>query len=123
MECISNEAAEDGPLVFSDNEDEKIIDELDDFIDNGPQPEKDVSFYRQLNPVNLDDYPKFRGQTRDPVEVTYEDDTPFYGHEDKQPELYAPENRESVSFDKVEGSEKSIEKFTKALKNFEDSEN
>ena len=123
MECISNEAAEDGPLVFSDNEDEKIIDELDDFIDNVPQPEKDVSFYRQLDPVNLDDYPKFRGQTRDPIEVTYEDNTPFYGHEDKQSELYAPENRESVSFDKVEGSEKSIEKFTKALKNFEGSEN
>ena len=111
---------EDGPLVFSDDEEEEIT---DGFIDNGPQPDEDVSFYRQLDPINLDDYPKFHGQTRNPIKVIYEDDTPFSGHENQQPELYASEDRESVSFNKFEGFEKSIEKLKNTLKNFEDSEN
>ena len=123
MEFISNEAMENGPLVFSDDEEEEQITELDDFIDNGPQPEKDVSFYRQLDPANIDDYPKFNSRTRNPIEVIYEDDTPFYGHEEQQPEIYAPEDKQSVSFDKFEGSEKSIEKFKKTLKNFEGGQN
>ena len=33
----------------------------------------------------------------------------FYG-EDSQPELYAPEDRNSVTFDKFEGFENSIKK-------------
>ena len=37
--------------------------------------------------------------------------------------LYTPEDRESVSFDKFEGSEKSIEKFKKTLKIFEGGQN
>ena len=82
-------------MVFSDDEEEKIT---DGFIDNGPQPDEDVSFYRQLDPINLDDYPKFHGQTRNPIKVILENDDPFYGHEDQQPELYAPEDRESVFF-------------------------
>ena len=123
MEFTSNEAVEDGPLAFPDNEEEKITDELDGFIDNGPQPDEDVSFYRQLDPTSLDDYPKFHGQTRNPIKAIYEDDTPFYDHEDQQPELYALEDRESVPFDKFEGFGKSIEKFKKTLKNFEGSEN
>ena len=105
MEFISNEAMENGPLVFSDDEEEEQITELDDFIDNGPQPEEDVSFYRQLDPANIDDYPKFNSRTRNPIEVIYEDD------------------KQSVSFDKFEGSEKSIEKFKKTLKNFEGGQN
>ena len=32
MEFISNEAVEDGALVFSDNDEEKTTDEQDDFI-------------------------------------------------------------------------------------------
>ena len=123
MEFISNEAVEDGPLVFSDDQKEKITDELDNFIDNGPQPDEDVSFYRQLDPTNLDNYLKFNGQTRNRIKEIYEDNAPFYGHEHQQPELCAPEDRESVSFDKFEGFEKSIKKFKKTLKNFEGSEN
>ena len=70
MELISTEAEEDGPLVFSDDEeDEKITDKLDDFIDDSTQPLEDVSFYRQLDPNNTEDYPKFHGQTRNPVEA------------------------------------------------------
>ena len=117
MDFISNKAMEDRPLVFSDDEEEKkMTDELDNFLDNGSQPEEDVNFYRQLDPANIDDYSKFNGQTCNPIEAIYEDDTPFYGHEDQQPELYSPEDRESVSVDKFEGSEKSIEKFKKTLK-------
>ena len=92
-------------------------------LTTAPQPEEDVSFYRQLNPENIEDYSRFNGQTRNPVEAIYQDDTPFYGCEDQQSELYAPEDRESVSFDKFEGYDKSIEKFKKSLKHFEDSEN
>ena len=66
---------------------------------------------------------KFYGQIRDPVEAILEENIPFYGHEDQQPELYAPEDREHVSFDKFEGFEKSVEKFKKTLRNFKDSEN
>ena len=124
MEFISTEAEENGPLAFSDDEeDEKTTDELDDFIDDSTQPQEDVSFYRQLDPNNIEDYPKFHGQTRDPIEAIYVDDTPFYGHEDQQPEPHAPEDREHVSFDKFEGFERSIEKFKKTLKNFKDSKN
>ena len=48
---------------------------------------------------------------------------PYYGKEDIQPELHAPEHRDLVSFDKFTGFEKSIDKFNKTLKNFEGSEN
>ena len=41
MEFISTEAEEDGSPVFSDEEDdEKITDELDNFIDDSTQPRR-----------------------------------------------------------------------------------
>ena len=47
MDFILNEAMDGRPLVFSDDEEEeKTTDELGNFIDNGLQPEEDVSFYR-----------------------------------------------------------------------------
>ena len=113
MEFISKEAEEH----------EKITHEMDDFIDDNTQPQEGVSFYRQRDPSNIKDYPKFNGQIRDPIEAIHEDNIPFYGHEDQQPELYAPEDRGHVSFTKFKGFEKSIEKFKKTLKNFKDSEN
>ena len=68
------------PLVFSgDEEEEKTTDELDDFIDNGPQPEEDVSFYRELDSENINDYSRLNGQACKAVEAIYEDNTPFYG--------------------------------------------
>ena len=48
---------------------------------------------------------------------------PYYGKEDIQPELHAPEHRDLVSFEKFTGFEKSVDKFNKTLKNFEGSEN
>ena len=99
MEFISAEAEEDGPLVFSDDEeDEKTTDELVDFIDDSTQPQ-------------------FHGQTRDPIEAIYENNDPFYSHGDQQPELYAPEDRKHVSFDKFKDFDRSMEKFKNTLKN------
>ena len=83
MDFILNEATEDGYSVFCDNEEEeKITDESDDFINNRPQPEEDISFYRQLDPENINNYHKFNSTTRNPIDAIYEDDIPFHGHED-----------------------------------------
>ena len=109
-------------MVFSDD-DEKITDELDDLIDNIEQPQEDVSFYRKLDPLNIDHYPKFPNETRNLIDAIFEDDTPYYGKEDIQPDLYTPEDRRSIIFDKFVSFEKSVEKFKKTLENFEDSEN
>ena len=43
--------------------------------------------------------------------------------EDTQQELYVPEHRENVEFDKFEGYEKSAKKFMDTLENFENSNN
>ena len=58
---------------------------------NYVQPDEDVSFYRQLDPLNVNEYPKFPGQTRNPLDAIFEDDTHHYGNEDGQTELHAPE--------------------------------
>ena len=61
MELIETDTVEGNNqqlLVFSDDEEEKITDELDDFSDNSKQPGEDVSFYKQLDPLNIDHYPK-----------------------------------------------------------------
>ena len=96
---------------------------MGDFIDDNTQPKEEVSFHREWDPNNIKDYPKFHGQIRDSIKVIQEENILFYGHEDQQPELYAAEDREHVSFDKFEGFEKSVEKFKKTLRNFKDSKN
>ena len=111
MDFIETEAVESNteqPLVFSDEEEEKITDELDnDFIDKSEQPEYDVSFYRQLDPLNIDHYPKVPNQTRNPLDAIFEDDTSYYGKKDIQPELYAIEDKDFVSFHKFADFENS----------------
>ena len=64
---------------------------------------EDVSFYRKLDPENIDHYNKFQNQTLDPRVVVYEDDEMFFGTEDTQPELYDLQDRETVESDKFEG--------------------
>ena len=57
MEFIETETGKDNnqqPLIFPDDEEEKITDQLDDFIDNSEQPGEVVSFYRQPDPLNID---------------------------------------------------------------------
>ena len=102
---------------------EKITYQLGDFVDVNTQPKEEVNFYRERDLNNVKDNPTFHGQIHDSIEAIQEENIPFYGHKDQQPELYAPEDREHVSFDKFEGFEKSVEKFKKTLRNFKDSEN
>ena len=80
-------------------------------------------FLQAARPKQYQEYPKFHGQTRNSIEAIYEDDEPFYDHEDQQPELYTPEDRKYVTFDKFKGFERSIKKFKKTLKNFKNSKN
>ena len=124
MEFLSLEAEEDGVpslMIFSD--DQKETDEIDDnFIDKRPV-EEGVSFYRERDAFNANDYPRFLNQTRDPLQAVYEDSEPFYGHEDQQPEHYATQDRSNVTLDTFKGFEKSIKKFNETLKNFEESQN
>ena len=72
MEFLSLEAEKDGVLLqFSDDESEKITDRLDNFINDEPIDKEDVSFYRERNPLDIDDYLKFNGQIRNPLEVIF----------------------------------------------------
>ena len=101
---VTNESQQNEPLNFSD--DEKSNDE-DDFIDNSKQPMEDIIFYKKLDPENIEHYNKFPNQTRDPWVAVYEDEEMVFGTEDI-PELYTPENRKSIEFDKFQGFEKSV---------------
>ena len=132
MDFIDLEAAVESlgnqPLILSVDE-EMTNDEMDDSIDDSGQQREGASFCRQLespnrttDAQNLNDYPKFLNQTRDPHAATYEDDEPFYGTHDTQPELYAPENRESIKFDNFVEYEKNVKKFKETLKIFDDSD-
>ena len=109
-------------LQFSDEDEEEVSDKLSHFIDDSYIPEEGVSFYRERDPQNLDDYPKFHDQTRNPIEAVYSDTESYFG-EDDQAELFAPGNRETADFDKFQGFEKSAESFLKSLLSFENVEN
>ena len=89
--------------MFSDDEDQITNDEMEDFIDDVNQQEDGISFHRQLDPENVEHYHKFSSQTKNPKEAVYEDDEPYYGSEDIQSELYNPEKRKFVDFNKFHG--------------------
>ena len=105
---------EENTLNFSDDE---SMDE-GNFIDDSEE-ESSINVYRKLDPHNLEHYNRFPNQTRNPISAVYEDDEMYFGEEDSQPELYIPEDRESVHFENFSGFEKSIKKFYNLLKNFE----
>ena len=67
---------------------------MENFIDDTYQQEDGVSFYRQLNPENVEHYHKLPNQTRNRNEAVNEDKELYSGTEDTQPELYDPEDRE-----------------------------
>ena len=46
-----------------------------------------ISFYRKRHPQNLENYPKFSGQTRNPIKAIYSDIELCFG-EDNQPEPF-----------------------------------
>ena len=81
------------------------------FINDSEETTGDIRFYRNLDPHNADHFNKFPNQTRDPVSGFYDDDGLYFGEEDPQPELYAPEGIDNVKFDDFSGFEKSIKKF------------
>ena len=96
MEFILDEAEQDGPkLQFSDEED--VTDDISDFIDDSNIPEESISFYRERDSQNLDDYPKFHGQTRNSIGAIFSDTESY-----NQPELFDPEEREGTEFDRFE---------------------
>ena len=80
----------------------------DKLVHDYEQPMEGVNFYRKLDPENVNHYNKFPNQTRDPRAAAYEDDEMFFGTGNTQLELYNPENREKVEFDKFEGYERSV---------------
>ena len=87
MEFLSLEAEVEGPLLqFSDDELEKITDEVDDFIDDDSTKvdQESRSFYSERNPANVQDYPRFNGQVRDPLEAVFSENESYFG-EDEQP--------------------------------------
>ena len=112
MEFILDEAEDNTSMLqFSDEDKEEVP-------DNKYIPEEGVSFYRERDPQNFNDNPKFHGQTRNPIEAIFSDTESYFG-EDDQPELFTPEDREAVDFDKFKGFEKSVENFLKSLLKFE----
>ena len=117
MEFIESEAVvDDYKLSFSDSENEEMIDDNnDDFIDNRPQFE-DESFYRQIGN-------QFANQNKNLKEAIFEQNYLLYETDAMQPALYNPVSRDLVTFDNFEGSDKSLQRFKKTLKNFGDSEN
>ena len=84
MDFIEFEASKENnqPLTFSDDEDENIPDKMDKFIDDTDQQGEGVSSYRQLDPENIEHYPKYPNSTKNPKEAVYEDDEPYFGEED-----------------------------------------
>ena len=126
MDFIQFEAIDESQqneINFSDNDDDEKTEQNENFIDDSEQPMEDKSFSRTFDPENIDQYNKFSNQTRSPKDAVYEDDGMFFGTEDTQPELFAPEDRERVEFDKFEGFEKSVKKFKDTLQNFKNSGN
>ena len=109
----TDESQQNETIDFSDDndDDDEKTDQDKNFINDSEQPMEVVSFYRKLDPENINHYNKFPNQTKDPRVGVYEDDEVFFGTEDTQPELYAPEDRECVEFDEFEGFRKSVKKI------------
>ena len=112
MEFLSLEAEDDCAILqfLDENKSKKTTDELDDFHDDAPIEEESISFYRERNTFDVNDYPRFNGQIRNPLEAIYSDVESYFG-DDEQPELFAPKNRNEVTFDRFEGFGKSVEMF------------
>ena len=84
---------------------------------------EDVSFYRTLDPENIDHCNKFLNKTRNPRDAVCEDDELVFGTKDIEPVLFPPENRECVEFDNFEGFEKRVKKFKDTIQNFKNIDN
>ena len=106
-----DESQQNQPLSISD--DERTNDEAD-FIDDREQPKEDVSFFRKLDPENIEYYNKFPNQTRDPRTAVYQAYEMFL--------VLRTHNLNCMILKigkifKFEGFEKSVKKFRNTLKN------
>ena len=120
MDFILHDAEDDTPtLQFSEDEAEDNNDTFS-FIDDTTTEQESISFFRDL--TNLNHYPKFERQTRNPIDTTYLDVDSYFG-EDEQPELYYKKNRNFAEFDKFEKFEKNVERFKNNLLKFGGVEN
>ena len=122
MDFILNEAQEEDQFVlqFSDGATDEMTNEDPAFVDDAPIEQESISFYR--DPSVLENYPRFRNQTRNPIDVINEETEDYFGN-DNQPELYEPEVRDNVEFDFFNDYKKAAEKFKKTLVRFSDVEN
>ena len=82
--------------------------------------QQSINVYRDLK--NLNHYPKFETQTKNPIDATYSDVDSYFG-EDEKFKVYATENRNFVEFDRFEKLEKSVESFKNTLFKFDGVEN
>ena len=82
------------------------------FDDSYQDEEEDLSFYRSFDnsTIILEEYHRFRNQTKKPVEVVKEPETEYYG-EDNMPRLFDPENWEDVTFDSFESDRDKADLF------------
>ena len=88
MDLILDEAQDDSlTLHFSDEDEPVENDDVSDFIDDSQVTKESISFYRKRHPQNLENYPKFSGQTRNPIKAIYSDIELCFG-EDNQPEPF-----------------------------------
>ena len=72
MDFILDKAKDDSQaLQFSDEE--EIENDADDFINDEEISEEGVSFYRERDTLDLNNYYKFNNQTRDPRKAIFED--------------------------------------------------
>ena len=121
MDFVLTEAHEEekSALQVSDDEIEESNEESA-FIDDMPIEQESISSYRDLS--NLEHYPKFQNQTRNPIKVTYADTEDYFG-EDNQTERYDTEEQDNVTYDFFKDFKKPAEKIRLTLLSFENVEN
>lgn len=120
MDFISNEAEDDIPNLHVSEDEAEENNDNSSFIDDTPVEQESIRVHRDL--TNLEYYPKFKGQARSPLDATYSGVHNYFG-EDEQPELYNPENRNFVEFDRFDKFEQNVEKLKNTLLKFDGVEN
>ena len=120
MDFILNKAEDDTPNLHVSEDEAEENNDNSIFIDDTPVEQESISVHRDL--TNLEHYPKFKGQTRNPLDATYSGVHNYFG-EDEQPELYNPENRNFVEFDRFDKFEQNVKKLKNTLLKFDGVEN
>ena len=69
MDFILNKAEDDTPNLHVSEDEAEENNDNSSFIDDTPVEQESISVHRDL--TNLEHYPKFKGQTRNPLDATY----------------------------------------------------